>query len=104
MGIVGFVDVPVVHFSVQWWRTLHPGPVIDARGGPALPPAMLAAWMVTLAAVLLLMGTLVATRYLTERRREQAQTQRERQELGRLETGGEPQSGLPARAPDWVGR
>jgi heme exporter protein C len=104
VGIVGFVDVPVVHFSVQWWRTLHPGPVIDARGGPALPPAMLAAWMVTLAAVLLLMGTLVATRYLTERRREQAEALRERQDLRRLESGGEMQSELPARSPDWVGR
>src|SRR5256885_11761371 len=53
VGIVGFVDVPVVHFSVQWWRTLHPGPVIDARGGPPLPPAMLTARVVTRCAVLL---------------------------------------------------
>jgi heme exporter protein C len=89
VGIVGFVDVPVVHFSVQWWRTLHPGPVIDARGGPALPPAMLAAWMVTLAAVLLLTGTLVATRYLTERKRELAEARREERDLRRLQTAGE---------------
>jgi hypothetical protein len=32
VGIVGFVDVPIVYFSVQWWRTLHPGPVLAARG------------------------------------------------------------------------
>jgi heme exporter protein C len=24
VGIVGFLNVPIVHFSVQWWRTLHP--------------------------------------------------------------------------------
>ncbi|MGH9198434.1 MAG: cytochrome c biogenesis protein, partial [Acidimicrobiia bacterium] len=24
IGIVGFVDVPIVHFSVTWWRALHP--------------------------------------------------------------------------------
>lgn len=24
IGIVGFFDVPIVHFSVVWWRTLHP--------------------------------------------------------------------------------
>jgi heme exporter protein C len=89
VGIVGFVDVPVVHFSVQWWRTLHPGPVIDARGGPALPPEMLAAWAVTLGAVLLLMGTLVAARYATERNRELAAARRDQQELVRLDTAGE---------------
>ena len=38
VGIVGFVDVPIVYFSVQWWRTLHPGPVLAAQGGPQLPP------------------------------------------------------------------
>ena len=37
VGIVGFVNVPIVHFSVQWWRTLHPsGPTlanpVDASG------------------------------------------------------------------------
>jgi heme exporter protein C len=29
VGILGFVNVPVVHFSVYWWRTLHPqGPAL----------------------------------------------------------------------------
>jgi len=70
VGIVGFADVPIVHFSVQWWRTLHPGRVIDAPGGPALPPQMLLAFMVTMLAVLLLAGTLVAIRYRIEGRRD----------------------------------
>ena len=26
MGIVGFVDVPIVYLSVLWWRTLHQPP------------------------------------------------------------------------------
>ncbi len=24
VGILGFINVPIVHFSVYWWRTLHP--------------------------------------------------------------------------------
>lgn len=32
VGIVAFLDVPIVHFSVYWWRTLHPS-------GPAPLPA-----------------------------------------------------------------
>jgi heme exporter protein C len=31
VGIVGFVDVPIVYLSSVWWRTLHPAPVL----GPA---------------------------------------------------------------------
>src|ERR1700675_3935151 len=28
VGIFGFIDVPIVHFSVTWGQTQHPGPVI----------------------------------------------------------------------------
>lgn len=30
-GIIGFIDVPIVYFSVKWWRTIHPK-VIDEQG------------------------------------------------------------------------
>ncbi|MBI2889936.1 MAG: cytochrome c biogenesis protein CcsA [Nitrospirae bacterium] len=25
-ALIGFFDLPLIHFSVQWWRTLHQGP------------------------------------------------------------------------------
>lgn len=28
LGIVAFIDVPIVHMSVEWWRTLHQKPTI----------------------------------------------------------------------------
>ena len=28
VGIVGFVDVPIVYYSVIWWRSIHPDPVV----------------------------------------------------------------------------
>jgi heme exporter protein C len=28
LGIVGFVDVPIVYFAVEWWRNIHPEMVI----------------------------------------------------------------------------
>jgi heme exporter protein C len=71
VGIVGFVDVPVVYFSVQWWRTLHPGPVLITPAGPQLPPQMLLAAAITTAAVLYLAGVLVAIRYRIEARRDE---------------------------------
>lgn len=66
VGIVGFFDVPVVHFSVTWWRTTHPQPILANQAGPQLPPEMLLTFMVTLAALLLLGSALVAIRYRAE--------------------------------------
>ena len=28
VGIIGFVDVPIVYYSVQWWRSIHPEQVV----------------------------------------------------------------------------
>jgi heme exporter protein C len=63
VGIFGFVDVPVVHFSVTWWRTQHPGPVIL---NDALPPEMLMTFLFTLACTLFLAGSLIAIRHRIE--------------------------------------
>lgn len=63
VGIFGFVDVPIVYFSVTWWRTQHPGPVIVSN---ALPPQMLLTFVVTLACTLFLAAVMVAIRYQIE--------------------------------------
>jgi heme exporter protein C len=70
VGIFGFVDVPIVYESVNWWRTLHPGPVVVTSSGPAMPGAMLLTFVVTQLAVLFLTGVLVAVRYRIETVRE----------------------------------
>ena len=40
-GIIAFIDVPFVYFSIRWWRTLHPAPVIAGKAGSGLAPEML---------------------------------------------------------------
>ena len=41
IGIAGFMVVPLVHFSVDWWRGQHPSrTVIRPEAGPALPAEM----------------------------------------------------------------
>jgi heme exporter protein C len=42
VGIVGFIDVPIVHLSVRWWRGLHQAPARQL-GVPNLAPSMAAA-------------------------------------------------------------
>ena len=63
VGIFGFIDVPVVHFSVTWWRTQHPGPVVVNN---ALPPEMLATFLFTLVCTLVFAAVLIAIRYRIE--------------------------------------
>lgn len=39
-AIVGFVDLPIVYFSVEWWRTLHQPLSVSVRG-LSIAPGML---------------------------------------------------------------
>jgi heme exporter protein C len=64
IGIVGFIDVPIVHFSVSWWRTIHPP--IETAAPASLPPEMLLTFAVSLLAVLLLGVVLIGYRYRVE--------------------------------------
>jgi heme exporter protein C len=41
LAIVGFVNVPIVKFSVDWWNTLHQPASISRVDGPTIDPSML---------------------------------------------------------------
>lgn len=41
LGIVAFLDVPIVYFSVKWWRTQHPTLLLEPGKKPKMPPEML---------------------------------------------------------------
>lgn len=46
LALAGLVNVPIVHFSVEWWNTLHQGPTVTRLAAPAIHPAMLAPLLV----------------------------------------------------------
>lgn len=63
VGIVGFVDVPLIRWSVEKWRTLHPKPVIiQEGGGTGLPPTMMWTFLIALTACLLVTFLLLRER------------------------------------------
>ncbi len=41
LGIVGFINVPIIKFSVDWWNTLHQPASIMRAGGPTIDPSLL---------------------------------------------------------------
>lgn len=62
IGIIGAVDIPIVHFAVVWWRTLHPLPSVINPQGPQLPGTMLITLLFSLAAFTVLFFCLLALR------------------------------------------
>jgi heme exporter protein C len=59
VGILGFLDIPIIHKSVEWWRTLHQ-PSSLARG--ALDPVFYPPLVLNLVAFALLYAFLLAQR------------------------------------------
>ncbi|MCK5930613.1 MAG: heme transporter HemC, partial [Fulvimarina manganoxydans] len=39
--LVGFVNIPIIKFSVDWWNTLHQPASVMRMDGPAMPAAFL---------------------------------------------------------------
>ena len=40
-GLVGAINLPIIHYSVLWWRTLHQGQSISITGGSSIAPSIL---------------------------------------------------------------
>ena len=70
LAIFAAVDVPIVYYSIQWWRTQHPSPVLTGKG--ELDPTMHHIFALNFYAWALWAVLLVALRYALERRRQLA--------------------------------
>lgn len=66
IGIIGALDLPVIHFSVQWFRTLHQ-PASIVRGDIQMAPPMLLALMISLLAFTVLFIYLLTLRVHLQR-------------------------------------
>lgn len=66
VAIVGALDIPFIHLSVVWFRSLHPEPVVLKPDGPTLPADMLTLLMTSLAVFTALFFGLFLLRYALE--------------------------------------
>ncbi len=41
LAIVGLVNIPIIHYSVEWWNTLHQGSTVTKLGRPSIDISML---------------------------------------------------------------
>ena len=69
LGIVGFLDIPFIHFSVLWWRTFHPPPkMISPEGlGQGMDLSMVGTLVMSLGAFMLLYFVLMGQRIQVEK-------------------------------------
>jgi heme exporter protein C len=85
LALVGAVNVPIIHYSVLWWNTLHQPASVFRMGGPTIAPSLLAPLLVMAIAFTLLFVLLhlIAMRAEILRRRVRAlqQSQVERAAL-----------------------
>jgi heme exporter protein C len=54
LALVGAVNLPIIHYSVVWWNSLHQGETIFAPGGPKAAPVYL--WPLGLMAFAYMLG------------------------------------------------
>lgn len=93
-GVVAFAQVPLVHFSVLWWRTLHQPPTVLRPGDPAIDHTMLATLLLNVLAFTLVFALLVRAR---------ARLAAVESELDAAEEGRPRLAGDAVAAPRWEG-
>jgi heme exporter protein C len=46
LAVVGVVNVPIIHYSVIWWNTLHQGPTFTLTEAPSMTIDMLIPFLI----------------------------------------------------------
>src|ERR1700761_2827857 len=62
LAVVGVVNVPIVHFSVVWWNSLHQGSTIVTLEGPKMPGSMLWPLLAMMLGFMLFYGAVLCVR------------------------------------------
>jgi heme exporter protein C len=81
LGIVGAVDIPLIHMSVTWFRSQHPEAVVLRPDGPRAAPEIVQTLLTSFLAFTILFFGLLMVRYALERTQQQLDAQRVRASL-----------------------
>jgi heme exporter protein C len=65
-GLVGAINLPIIHFSVTWWNTLHQGQSISLMGGSKIDASMLWPLLGAALGASFLFGAIILMRMRTE--------------------------------------
>jgi heme exporter protein C len=66
LAVVGVVNVPIIHYSVTWWNSLHQAPSVMRLAKPTMAASMLVPLLVMFLGFTLLFLALVLVRLRAE--------------------------------------
>jgi heme exporter protein C len=89
LGIVGAVDIPLIHVSVLWFRSQHPQPVVLRAEGPAADPEIVKTLLFSFLTFTIVFFALLMLRYGLERLQRRVDAARFRAALGPASTTSE---------------
>jgi heme exporter protein C len=74
LALAGLINLPIIHYSVEWWNSLHQGASVFRSDGPAMPPVFWVPIILMALAYLAAFGSLWLVRIRAEvwRRRAEA--------------------------------
>jgi len=64
--LIGAINIPVIHYSVEWWTSLHQGSTLLKSGGPSIATSMLYPLIASIIGLSLIFGSLLLIRTKAE--------------------------------------
>jgi len=66
LALVGSINIPIIHYSVEWWNTMHQPASVLRMDGPAIHPSMLVPLLIMALGFTAFFAALVLLRMRTE--------------------------------------
>jgi heme exporter protein C len=66
LAVVEIINVPVIHYSIIWWNSLHQAPSVMRLAKPAMPPSMLVPLLLMLLGFTLFFAAVLLVRLRAE--------------------------------------
>ena len=60
------VNIPIIHYSVEWWHTLHQGPTVTKLSAPSIHVSMLVPLLLMAVSFKLFYATVLLQRARTQ--------------------------------------
>jgi len=62
LALVGVINLPIIHYSVDWWNSLHQGHTVLKFGKASMPPSMLVPLLLMMLAFTMYFGAIMLVR------------------------------------------
>jgi len=62
LALVGVINLPIIHYSVDWWNSLHQGHTLLKFAKPSMPPSMLVPLLLLMLGFVLYFAAIVLVR------------------------------------------